>query len=93
MAGVCDSVTTGFSHYEGQGEAPSDKLYTSVTLRPHKKSQIRSVECNHYLKCNEDQGQDHDLQMNSSLREQAFRNRRPVFCSVVVLPFIVRGYW
>ncbi|KAG8294641.1 hypothetical protein J6590_098752 [Homalodisca vitripennis] len=25
--------------------------------------------------------------MNSSLQEQAFRNRRPVFCSVVVLPF------
>ncbi|KAG8250532.1 hypothetical protein J6590_099628, partial [Homalodisca vitripennis] len=29
-----ESLTTGFSHYEVQGEAPSDKLYTSATLRP-----------------------------------------------------------
>ncbi|KAG8314081.1 hypothetical protein J6590_100636 [Homalodisca vitripennis] len=31
---LCDSLTTGFGHYVVQGEAPSDKLYTSATLRP-----------------------------------------------------------
>ncbi|KAG8304491.1 hypothetical protein J6590_092303, partial [Homalodisca vitripennis] len=34
MLGVCESLTTSFNHYEVQGEAPSDKLYTSATLRP-----------------------------------------------------------
>ncbi|KAG8260073.1 hypothetical protein J6590_105098, partial [Homalodisca vitripennis] len=57
-----------------------------------KKPQNRNTECNHYLKGTEDQGQDQDLQMNSTLREQGFMNRRPNSCSAVVLPISVRAY-